>query len=141
MAKRIMLTEDPPLKTCVGCRTCELACSFFHEKKFNPQKSRIRVVQEKPAVNRPVICMQCADAPCMEACQEDAIYRDKSGVVLVDEKKCTSCGVCVEVCPFEAIWLHPSTKKAIKCDLCQGTPKCVEYCPQGVLRYAGQEGT
>ena len=141
MVKRIVLTEDPPLKTCVGCRTCELACSFFHEKKFNPQKSRIRIVQGGPAINHPVVCMQCADAPCMEACPENAIYREKSGVVLVDEERCTGCGACVEACPFRAIWLHPSTKKAIKCDLCQGTPQCVEYCPQGVLRYTEQEGT
>ncbi|MEA1904629.1 MAG: 4Fe-4S dicluster domain-containing protein [Candidatus Hadarchaeota archaeon] len=134
MAKRIVLTEDPPLKTCVGCRTCELACSFFHEKKFNPQKSRIRIVQEGPAINRPVVCMQCPNAPCMKVCPEEgAMWRDSKGVVRVDDGKCTGCGECVEACPFGAIWLHPDTNKAINCDLCGGDPQCVRFCPQGVL--------
>lgn len=135
MVKRIALVEDPPLKTCVGCRTCELACSYYHEKKFNPSKSRIRITHEEAAVSRPIVCAQCTEAPCVRACPEEAIRRDEMGVVLVDEEKCTGCGECVKACPFGAIWLHPDTGKAIKCDLCHGTPQCVEYCPQGVLYY------
>jgi len=28
---------------CGGCRTCELACSFHHEKKFNPEISSLKI--------------------------------------------------------------------------------------------------
>ncbi len=31
------------LKKCVGCRTCELACSYYHKGCFNPKYSSIRV--------------------------------------------------------------------------------------------------
>jgi carbon-monoxide dehydrogenase iron sulfur subunit len=141
MAKRIVLVEDPPLKTCVGCRTCELACSFFHEKVFNPQKSRVQVIREELAISRPILCVQCSDPPCAAACPQGAIVRDeKTGAVIVIEEKCTGCGACVEVCPFGAIWLHPEKRIAIKCDLCGGAPACVKYCPQRVLRYAGDGG-
>jgi Fe-S-cluster-containing hydrogenase component 2 len=138
MAKRIMLIENPPLITCVGCRTCELACSFFHEKKFSYQKSRIRIVREELAVSRPVVCEQCADPPCAKVCQIEAIMRNpKTGSVLVNEAKCNGCGVCIDACPFGAIWLHPDAKKVIKCDLCNGAPQCVKFCPQRVLRVEG----
>lgn len=28
---------------CVGCRACELACSFYHVKEFCPENSNIRI--------------------------------------------------------------------------------------------------
>lgn len=31
---------------CGGCRTCELACSYHHEKSFNPSKSSLRVLDK-----------------------------------------------------------------------------------------------
>lgn len=141
MAKRIVLVEDPPLKTCVGCRTCELACSFSHEKKFNTQKSRIRIIREEFAVSRPVFCVQCSDPPCAAACLQGAIVRDaKIGAVVVSEDLCTGCGACVEACQFGAIWLHPERGVVVKCDLCGGDPACVKYCPQRVLLYAEEGG-
>ncbi len=30
-------------EACYGCRTCELACSFHHERVFSPELSSIRV--------------------------------------------------------------------------------------------------
>lgn len=30
-------------EACYGCRTCELACSFHHERIFSPELSSIRV--------------------------------------------------------------------------------------------------
>jgi len=141
MAKRIVLVEDPPLKTCVGCRTCELACSFFHEKVFNPQKSRVQVIREELAISRPIFCVQCSDPPCAAACSQGAIVRNtKTGAVIIVEDLCTGCGACIEACPFRAIWLHPEKKIAIKCDLCGGLPVCVKYCPQRVLLYTEEGG-
>lgn len=116
---------------CTGCRICEMICAFRRGGALNPKKARVRVIREEPGIDKPIACRQCADAPCMKACPEDAIYRDKRDVVLVDEKKCIGCGACVEACPFGAIWLHPDTKKAIKCDLCG---ICIPYCPPKKLK-------
>jgi len=69
--------------------------------------------------------------PCVEACPQKAIYRDKRGVVIVNEAKCTGCGVCIEVCPLEAIKIHPDRKVAVKCVLCGS---CIEWCPAECLK-------
>lgn len=34
------------MPTCGGCRTCELACSYYHEGDFNPALSSI-IIHEK----------------------------------------------------------------------------------------------
>ena len=139
--KRVVLKESPPLNTCVGCRTCELVCSFEHEKTFNPKKSRIRIVQKEPGISRPIVCVQCSKAPCIEACPTKAITRDdKTGVVVIHEDLCNGCGLCIPKCPFNAIFMHPEQKIAIKCDLCGGDPACVKYCPQRVLHYIEEGG-
>lgn len=122
---------DPDL--CTGCRTCEVVCSGFHERVFNPRKSRIRVVKIDPNVDVAVACHNCADAPCAQVCPEGAIHRSPSGLVEVDDQRCIGCGLCTEACPFGAIWLHPDTGRAIKCDLCGGDPQCVKQCPAGAL--------
>ena len=31
-------------KACYGCRSCELACSFHHQKLFSPELSSIKVL-------------------------------------------------------------------------------------------------
>lgn len=134
MAKRIVLVERPPINTCTGCRTCELACSFRHERIFNPEKSRIRVVRTEYGISYPVVCHQCSRPPCIEACPTRAITKNsENGLVSIDESLCIGCGLCIEKCPFGAIALHPNKKVAIKCDLCGGDPSCVKSCPERVL--------
>ena len=32
---------------CGGCRTCELACSFYHLREFNPIVSSIKILNKK----------------------------------------------------------------------------------------------
>lgn len=137
MGKRVALKQNPPLITCVGCRTCEVACSFEHYKTFNPKKSRIHIAQRERAINFPVVCVQCLKAPCIEVCPTKAIGRDpKTSAVVIREDLCNGCGACISSCPFKAIFMHPEQNIAIKCDLCGGDPSCVKHCPQRVLYYA-----
>lgn len=44
---------------------------------------------------------------CVTACQFDAIHV-KDGVAIVDEDKCTSCGMCVPSCPKALIEIIPA---------------------------------
>lgn len=126
---RRFLYADPMV--CVGCRICELICSFHWEKVLNPKKARIRVRRINPALDVVVACRNCEEAWCVEACPEEALKRNKRGIIVVDATKCRGCGACVEACPFGAIFLHPETGKAIKCVACGF---CTKYCPVKTLR-------
>lgn len=121
---------------CSGCRMCELVCALRKFKVNNPKKAGIRVLSlyPHPVVRMPIFCMQCRKPKCQEACSSDAIFI-KDGVVLINEKNCTSCQACVVSCPFGAIFVHPDIPYPFKCDLCGGIPKCAEACPKKALLY------
>jgi carbon-monoxide dehydrogenase iron sulfur subunit len=121
---------------CIGCKSCEVACSFANEGAMNPSKSRISMIafiaaRYKLPYNAVFTCRQCADAPCLGSCPVDAISRskDKMKVVLVDREACIGCGECVGTCPFGAMLFNRKTKEPFKCELCGGKPACVSICP------------
>ncbi|MFX1318117.1 MAG: 4Fe-4S dicluster domain-containing protein [Promethearchaeota archaeon] len=130
---------------CTGCRVCELVCSVAHEGVVQPSKARIQVVSfDETVQDVPIVCQQCADAPCMEACPQDAISRDpETTAVVVDRELCIQCGACVRACVIGGEAIDPEDKLAIrlddeaemplKCDLCDGDPQCVRYCPTKAL--------
>ncbi|MDH5450521.1 MAG: 4Fe-4S dicluster domain-containing protein [Candidatus Bathyarchaeota archaeon] len=125
-------------KLCSGCRACEVACSFWHYKTFNPKRSRIRVVRLERAIDVPVVCRQCGIPQCAKNCFVHAIRRDGEMVTL-DQNRCFGCEKCVEDCPFGAVTIDPKSGKAVKCDLCGGNPKCVEACVSGALKLVNGE--
>ena len=118
---------------CTGCNRCVYACSAVKEGMFMPSKARI-VVSNFPleGYSVPNICFQCANAECLKACPEEAIFRNERGIVVVDAGKCTGCGECVSACPYGMIEQYASGK-AYKCDLCGGSPACVAECHFGAL--------
>lgn len=122
---------------CTACRVCELVCSFKHEGLFSPSLSRIRVVRLHDAgVNVPIVCVNCAQPPCMEVCPTGAVYMDRDvPVVRINESECIGCRECIEACPFGAVDFNPVKEVAIMCDLCEGEPVCVANCIYGALTY------
>ena len=124
-------------KLCAGCRACELICSFTHERKFSDRLSRIHVDKiDEEGIDRPLVCRQCGNARCVEACPDEALSRDpETRCVVVDEALCGGCGACADACPFGVITLHPETGAPLICDLCGGDPECVKRCPTGAISY------
>jgi aldehyde:ferredoxin oxidoreductase len=120
---------------CTGCRACEMGCSFSHETLYSPSLARLHVVKiEELGVDKPVICLRCAKAPCAAACPEEAILQDPgTKVVRVDADKCVGCGLCVEACVSGVIQLHPEKAIPLLCDLCGGDPDCAKKCPTAAL--------
>ena len=141
--RRIYAKEE----VCIGCRLCEVYCQLQHAqskdlvkvfKRESPRPIPRLRVEGKGPVSFSLPCQHCDDAPCVSACITGAMTKDsESGVVQVDESKCTGCWTCLLVCPFGAIRQDTEQGKTVKCDLCQGadTPACVANCPNEALVY------
>lgn len=142
-------------QNCIGCRTCEVACALAHPLRpdeplspdnFHPRLTLIRTAE----ISTPVMCRQCDDAPCLNACPSGAIVYAHDSVQVLQER-CVGCKTCMVACPYGAMEVvtvperaEPgsfSTRqikaKALKCDLCvgkSGGPACVATCPTKALR-------
>lgn len=143
-----LVIADPG--TCIGCRTCEIACVLAHAApgalatlspaSFNPRLTVVKTAKVTTAIQ----CRQCEDAPCVAVCPSGAlVYSDQ--FVQVIQSKCIGCKSCVMACRFGVIELLPhettlpqsffsSGKRVevVKCDLCAhraSGPACIEVCP------------
>lgn len=131
---KVNLIEVLP-DNCRGCRLCEMACSFKHEQECSTAKSRIRILKDsKWAFDVPLLCIHCAEAPCIETCAAGALARDEvTGAVVADALSCVGCGDCVSACPLQALFLDGDQGTVFKCDLCGGDPECVKWCSNEAL--------
>jgi electron transport complex protein RnfB len=85
---------------------------------------------------------------CVDVCKFDAIHMGPLGLPVVDEAKCTSCGMCVEACPRGIIQLMPISQQVTvlcrseakgaevrkTCKIgCIGCGICQKACPKGAI--------
>lgn len=119
---------------CTGCESCSLACSFVKFKEFNPAYACIRILKfEETGVDAPVVCQQCEEPRCVEACPHNAlVVKPDTGILMIDKEACDGCGACAVACTYGAISIHPKSPKKnrtiLKCDLCGGDPECTKWC-------------
>lgn len=132
------------LERCTGCHACSVACKVENRVPLGNFRTMVyyRDRGTFPHVRRdflPVVCQQCADAPCLKACPTRSISRGPDGIVRIDKETCEGNGACEEACPYGAIYLDALLRKADKCDFCAHRleaglePACVETCPGGTL--------
>lgn len=128
---------------CTGCQSCMVACKLQNNtapRKFNTRIEE-REIGKWPQARikfKPVMCLHCADAPCVKACDTKAAFIHESGIVMTDWNLCDGNGACIKACPYNARFHDKRFAGRVdKCDLCinrieQGlTPACVENCPSG----------
>jgi len=132
------------IEKCVGCRTCEVACSLKNAGESNPTRSRIRIIRyEKTGQYHnfvPMVCQQCSNPLCMEACPVNAISKNQeTGAMVVDSDTCVGCRVCSMACPIGGVSIDPVTNVAFKCELCDGDPECVKYCYLEAIEYVPKD--
>ena len=135
---------------CSNCLTCVVACKDWHDIPAGPVSWRRVVSQEKgvyPEVSvsfLSISCHHCEDAPCVSACQVEAISkREADGIVVADSDNCLgkdSCGDCARACPYGAVQFSEEMDAPMqKCDLClerwseEKKPVCVKSCPMRAL--------
>ena len=141
--KNIYIKEE----VCIGCHLCEVYCQLQHSQSKDLVKAfqresprplpRLRVEENMP-VCFSVRCQHCDEPHCIYACLTGALQKEPgSGIVTVDEARCTGCWTCILACPFGAIRQDTQQRKIVKCDLCLGeaVPVCVANCPNEALVY------
>jgi len=151
------------LSRCVGCHACTVACKQKNGTPPGVFWNSVLVGESGEYPNSrmqftPILCMHCADAPCVKACPTGATEKQSNGTVTVDNEKCIGCRYCMMACPYDARWFNPSGLQPYyvgkdltpfevahkadhpkgtvsKCDFCADRvaagikPKCDETCP------------
>lgn len=128
------------LNTCIGCHACSVACKAEFDVPLGAFRDTVKYVEAGsfPAVSRhfiPVLCNQCEDAPCLNACPTGAVVRMDGGEVMIDEGDCNLNRFCMAACPYGAIYVDDDKGAAQKCTFCHHRteagrqPACVDACP------------
>ncbi|MDE1948038.1 MAG: molybdopterin-dependent oxidoreductase [Burkholderiales bacterium] len=146
---RLALSID--LERCTGCKSCEAACKQVNGLGPNEYRNKVMWLASPTAPTLDfltVTCQQCERPACVRACPvvPKALSKDPvTGVVRVDESRCTGCGECVLACPYGAMGYDPVGHHAVKCDLCAPRrergegPACASVCPTRAIRFGERE--
>ena len=144
------------INKCTGCYNCFLACrDEFFGNDYPPyslsqpmtghfwmriiEKERGKFPHVKVAYT-PLLCMQCENAPCIEASLNGAVYRRADGIVIIDPEKAKGQKQIVDACPYRVIYWNEEKNLPQKCTFCAHLldkgwkePRCVEACPTKAL--------
>ncbi len=128
------------LKKCIGCHACTIACKSEHDIPIGVNRCWVKTVEKGtfPDTRRfflPVLCNQCEEAPCMNICPTNALFRRRDGIVDLNSAACIGCKACMVACPYDQLFIDPNTRTAEKCNFCANRienelkPACVSVCP------------
>jgi Fe-S-cluster-containing dehydrogenase component len=159
MGKVLVINYD----VCNGCYNCQVACKDEHVANdwspiAKPQpdtgqfwnKIRDNVRGQVPKVKvtyEHSICQHCDDAPCISACNAQAIYQREDGAVIIDPNLCRGNQMCIAACPYEdVIYFNDTFNIAQKCTFCAhlldngwSEPRCVDACPTSAFIFGEEE--
>ena len=96
--------------------------------------SRINITKTNGSIKY-YVCRHCQTCTCIDACEFNALTKEKDKPLFRDISKCTGCLLCIEACQFKGMFYDSVHEIPVMCDLCQGIrkqdeyPVCVSTCP------------
>ena len=147
------------LAICNGCHNCQISCKDEHvgndwspiakpqpdtgqfwNKVVDMDRGTVPKVQ---VTYHHSICQHCENAPCLDACPADAIYRRPDGIVVIAPDRCRGNQLCMEACPYEnVIYFNDDLNIAQKCTFCANLidrgwteTRCSDACPTGAFTF------
>ncbi|MBX9034964.1 4Fe-4S dicluster domain-containing protein [Gordonibacter massiliensis (ex Traore et al. 2017)] len=147
---------------CNGCHNCQISCKDEHcGTAWMPYaadqptcgqfwcKVDEKVRGSVPVVRvsyTPLVCGHCADAPCMAAAKDGAVYRRDDGLVIIDPVRAKGQRAIMEACPMGAVYWNDDLDLPQKCTGCAhllddgwSEPRCVDACPTGALAFGEED--
>jgi Fe-S-cluster-containing dehydrogenase component len=144
------------VEKCENCSNCFLSCRDEHVDNEWPGYASAQAGQgpgwievlrkergQYPLIDvayLPLTCMQCRDAPCMQAALGGAVRRRPDGIVIIDPERSRGQRQIVSACPYNAVRWNEATGTPQKCTLCAHLldegweqTRCVQSCPTGAL--------
>jgi pyruvate formate lyase activating enzyme len=94
--QKFSLHDGPGIRTLVFFKGCPLRCLWC----ANPECIN---VEHEIGFNR-ALCDHCGQ--CVEACPQQAIVLDESGLLRIERTRCNACGQCVTACTREALAIY-----------------------------------
>ncbi len=132
---------------CVDCEKCKEACKKTNHVPDYGWRTTIleKDVETEPGkkyrIFVPVLCNHCLNPPCVRVCPTKATYKDpKTGIVVMEYKKCIGCKTCMAACPYNARYFKEENRAIDKCNFCFDTrlskgeklTACAAACPAKV---------
>jgi NAD-dependent dihydropyrimidine dehydrogenase PreA subunit len=63
----------------------------------------------------------------------------KRKIIIINEQKCTGCGVCIPNCPEGAIQIIDDKARLVSDFMCDGLGACLGHCPEGAISIEERE--
>ena len=131
-------------RKCIGCHACTTACKSEHQVPVGVNRTWVKQVEKGVFPNTRRLfsvmrCNHCTDAPCVDICPVEALFKREDGIVDFDKDRCIGCKSCMQACPYDALYIDPDNNTAAKCNYCAHRidiglePACVNVCPEHAI--------